>query len=572
MVEYKMLNDTWLLLSLRWQVAWNGFLSRKPLAKVLLVLGALWIGVIVGGGSAALGYGAGSLLRRFPQLHLEPLIPGAILTAIAVILFLTSFGVALGSLFLTNDLEMLMSAPVDRRAVFISKILDGMAFYYGIIAIAAAPALITYGLGLQYGPLYYLLVLITLLGTPLFPASVGALLVMLVARFAPARRVREVLGLSAALVGMSCSLLGQTTRLWTQRISGVSADPQAFLSQIQVVTNFPIPTLVAGRGLSEAGLGDWVPALVNLSGFLVLTFGFFAVTIFLADYMYTTGWIRMQSSGSAARSRKQAAKDAAHSGLLGGAPAPLALALKDWRVIPRDLRNFAQLLAPLLFLPVVYINLIGGTGRNSTNVLQLADRYGLGMVNMANVFIAVGILASTILVFSRIGLTSISMEGKSWWILKVAPLSGFELLRGKYLSAVVPFAVLSSLLMIGAAIWRHFSVWGFLYGWFGVELLGAGMLAIAIGFAVPWARLDWDDPRGMSSGWGTLFAFIGYILLGIVGGGLLGLPVILSIFRPELVGVGWIAGVIGAVVVTTGVAWLALQFGLSRLSAVGESG
>ncbi|MBI3943519.1 MAG: hypothetical protein HY326_10945 [Chloroflexi bacterium] len=566
-----MLTDTWLLLSLRWQVAWNSFLSRKLLAKVLMVLGVLWIGITVGGGSAALGYGAGALFRRFPELHLEPLIPGVILSAIAVILFLTSFGVALGSLFLTNDLEMLMSAPVDRRAVFISKILDGMAFYYGIIAIAAVPALITYGLGLHYGPLYYVLALITLLGTPLLPASIGALLVMVVARFAPARRVREVLGLAAALVGMSCSLLGQTTRLWTQRLSGVSADPQDFLRQIQVITNLPIPTLVAGRGLSEAGTGEWIPALANLSGFLFLTFGFFGVCILLADNMYTTGWIRMQSSGSAARSRKQVAKDAANSGLLGGAPAPLALALKDWRVIPRDLRNFAQLLAPLLFLPVVYINLIGGTGRNSTNVLQLANQYNRGIANMANVFIAAGILATTILVFSRIALTSISMEGKSWWLLKVAPLSGFELLRGKYLSAVIPFAAVSTLLMIGAAVWRNFSLGGFLYGWFGVELLGAGMLAIAIGFAVPWAHLDWDDPRRMSSGWGTLFAFIGYMLLGIVGGGLLGLPVILSIFLPDLVWMGWIIGIVGALAVTAGVAWLALQFGLSRLSAVGES-
>ena len=34
-------------------------------------------------------------------------------------------------------------------------------------------------------------------------------------------------------------------------------------------------------------------------------------------------------------------------------------------MIPRDLRNFAQILAPLVMLPVVYFNLLGGSGRRS---------------------------------------------------------------------------------------------------------------------------------------------------------------------------------------------------------------
>ena len=52
-----------------------------------------------------------------------------------------------------------MSAPVDRRAVFISKMLDSVSVNYMILAFTAMPALVTYGLGLGYGPLYYLLML-----------------------------------------------------------------------------------------------------------------------------------------------------------------------------------------------------------------------------------------------------------------------------------------------------------------------------------------------------------------------------------------------------------------------------
>ena len=31
-------------------------------------------------------------------------------------------------------------------------------------------------------------------------------------------------------------------------------------------------------------------------------------------------------------------------------------------MLPRDLRNFAQILGPLVMLPVVYFNLLGGGG------------------------------------------------------------------------------------------------------------------------------------------------------------------------------------------------------------------
>jgi len=477
----------------------------------------------------------------------------------------------LGSLFLSSDLELLMSAPVDRRAVFISKILDSIALYYVLVFITAAPALVTYGFGLRYGPLYYVLALIAILGTPLLPAGLGALLVMVVARFAPARRVREVMGLAAALFGVTCSVISNLSRTWTRGLSGTQFSLEAILSQVQAFINLPIPSLVAGRGLAAAGIGDIATAVVDLSGFLLLTFGFFAVCVWLADAIYVSGWVRMQSSGSANRSKQRAEKEAANSGLLGNAPASLAVALKDWRVIPRDLRNFAQFLAPLFLLPVLYLNLLGGGGPRSFNAIAQANTFAQGRVNFSNIFAAAGVLVTTFLVFNRIASTSISMEGKAWWLLKTAPISGRELLLGKFVAAIMPFSVVGTLLMIGVAVWRGFSLFGFLYGWFGMILLGAGMMAIEIGLAVPWANLEWDDPRRMSSGWGALFALAGYIILGLLAGLLLSLPLIARAFLPSLEVMAWFVGPLSAIAATAAIGGLVAQFGLSRLGNVGEA-
>ena len=69
--------------------------------------------------------GAASLIGAV--LEFQGTAIGINLMFLTLLLLLTSFGVALGSLFLTSDLDLLMSAPIDTRAVFLSKLLDGMA-------------------------------------------------------------------------------------------------------------------------------------------------------------------------------------------------------------------------------------------------------------------------------------------------------------------------------------------------------------------------------------------------------------------------------------------------------------
>lgn len=563
-------SDLWLLLGLRWALSWNTFRGRKRWQQALQVLGTLWVGGWLGFVSALAGFGIGALLRHFPEAPLEALLPGLILTTVAAIILISSFAIALGSLFLTSDLETLMAAPVSRRALFTAKILDGLVSYYAITIVAAVPALVTYGLGLRYGPLYYALALVAILGTPLLPAGVGALLTMLVARFAPARRVREVLGLVGALVGVSFSLVGQTSRLWTQRLFGPGQDPQEILGRLRQLVAIPLPSIVAGRGLAAAGAGNWAAALAELAGFLALTFGLFAACVVAADRLYATGWARMQGAGVANRSRARVARDAANAGWLGRAPAWAAIALKDWRTIPRDLRNFAQLLTPLVILPIVYFNIIGGGRRRSGELTDTLSGLGGGTVDPVGIVVAGGILLATVLIFRRVAATAISMEGRAWWMLKIAPISGQELLRGKLAAALVPFALLSTLLLLGATFWRGFSAVGFLYGWFGIQLLGAAILATAVGAAVPWAKLDWDDPRKMSSGWGNLISLVAGVLVAGVAGLLLCLPFVAFAFAPGLVLAAWLVGPLLALVLVAGTVWASLGLGVRFLARVGE--
>lgn len=558
------ISDTRLLLSLRWQIAWNSFRARKATTRVFSVVGSLVLFIFFAALSAGVGLLAGAILRRFPDAQLEPAIPGVVLAGVALFLLISSFGTALGSLFLSSDLDLLMTAPVDRKAVFVSKILNGMVWNYVLVFALAVPALLMYGLGLGYGPLYYLLALVTLLGTPLLPAALGAMLVLLVARFAPARRVREVLGLMGALFGIACALIGQTSRFWFRGLADANGDTEAFLEGVRGALDWPFPPFMAGRGLEAAGRGDLVGALGNLSVFLLLTFGVFALCVYAADFLYATGWVRMQSSGSARRSKQRAEKAAREGGWLARVPADLAIAIKDWKVVPRDLRNFAQMLAPLIFWPIFYLNVTAGGGRRGRGVPG-----GDFFSNLDGVFVAAGVLSSTVMLVSSIAFTSISREGKSWWLLKIAPVSSFELLRGKFISSGVPYIVLSTLLMVGAAIWRQLDPLWTLYGWVGVEVLGLGMIVAGVALSVPWAKLDWDDPRKMTSGWGSFIAFGVWLGMGILAGLFLALPLFFEGIDPLLTPILAALGLLFATGISVGVAYLAYKYGESKLPEVG---
>jgi len=567
-----MIADTVLLLRLRWQLNWNNWRKRTRWRKLLTLIGILWLTASLGGFSGLIGWGSAAAVRRFLGAGLEALVPGLILTAAALILLISAFSIALGSLFFSNDLELLMVAPVNRRAVFVSKLLDGIAWYYGILLITAVPGLFAYGWRLGYQAWYFFFALLTLLGAPLLTTGIGALAVMLVARFAPAHRVREVLGFVAAIFGLSCSLLGQTSRLWVERFAQFESNPQALLAAVERLTAVPLPTLVAGRGLVAAGYGRIGASLLDLALFLLITFGFFAVCVVLADRLYTSGWTRMQSAGSARRSARDRAR-ARRGGALVTAPSLLTIALKDWRVIPRDLRNFAQMLSPLLLVPFIYLNIVTNSGpRDRANLSQMLGRLeGDGALTLAQVALAGSVLFIASLVFTRVALTSISMEGKSWWLLKAAPLSSWELLRGKFLSAYLPLAGLDVLLMLGAAVWRQFSIVAFLYTTIGTLILGVGVIAICVGLSVPWARLDWDDPRRMSSGWGGLIAFIVQTFYALLGLAFLALPALASIWFPDWALAAWLIGPAGALVLTFAVGFPIFSFGAHRLARVGES-
>lgn len=564
-----MIADVLLLADLRIRLAWNTWTARRRWQQVLVVLGALWLAGAVGGLASLFGFGLGRVLRGTPE-GLDALVPAFVLTAVALILLFSSFGLALSTLYFASDLDLLMTAPVDRRAVFLVKLLEGLSVEYAITGFTALPALVAYGWGQGYAPPYVAAAVGAVLAAPLLPASLGALLVLAVARVAPVRRIRDVLAVAGAILGISLGLIGQTGRFWSERLDPGSASFTALLQPIAQLIELPVPTFFGGRGLAAVGNGDWAAGTANLAIYFALTVGLFGACLWLAGHLYAAGWVRLQSAGVARRAASSSFQRGRLSRWSARWPVPLALATKDWRVIRRDPRYAVQLLAPLIFLPVIYFNLVTGGGARSGGAFRTFEGFVGDVLDPAGAVIAAGILIATITFFAQIASTGISLEGQAWWLLRSAPLDLQQILLSKLLVTWLPFAVVSTAVFAVVAVWRGFGPAGALYGWFGIEVLGGGMLVLATGLAVPWARLDWDNPKQMNSTWGVLFTYLGMLLIGSLAGGLLCLPLLAQGLAPHLTVLAWAAGAFGALAVTAVLAGSAWRFGLARLGRVGE--
>ena len=207
--------SVWKLIRLRLLLNWNAFKHARTRRKI----GTIVIAVLVIGFAGfifflswlLLGFLHSASLTQYVGFDILPFlqtVPVLIFAALFLGILFSSFGVLLQALYLSGDMDFLLTSPVPIRAVFVTKLLQAVLPSFGLAALFGLPVL--YGLGItgHYNILYYPLVLLTMVALTLAAAGLSALLVMLVARLFPPRRVAEVLGFLTATLSILCSQSG----------------------------------------------------------------------------------------------------------------------------------------------------------------------------------------------------------------------------------------------------------------------------------------------------------------------------------------------------------------------------
>lgn len=538
----------WKLLRLRLLIVVQEFRRAKLRRKIgMVVLGILALGGLV------LAFGLSWLLLGFlksPQVIQYFGDPTILLNSIAVlvvsassvVLLVTSFGVLLQALYLAGDMEFLLSAPIPIRAIFLAKLLQAILPNFGLVLLFGLPVL--YGLGASqgYNILFYPLVLILLSLLALAIAGMASLLVMLVVRIFPARRVAEILGFLVAIISLVCSQSGQFANYVK-----ISEDQTA--QALNMVTRFNSPwspLAWVGRGMVDIGEGQWLRGGLLAFFTISITAIIFALSLVTAEKLYYSGWASVQVS-TRKKKEKTSARNANHSGARLTSPferfVPKAVGgimAKDFMMLRRDLRNMSQVVTPLI-LGVLYTFLLIGRGGQAPAGRGEAPQEFMDALNSLMVYGNVGIsLFVGWSLLSRLATMAFSQEGKQYWILKSAPLSSRQLLSAKFLVAYLPTLALGVGFLIVISILQQIDLGTFAFSLSVVVITLLGLAGLSLTFGVLGANFNWEDPRRISQGSAGCFGALASMAFLVLGLGLFfGPSLLIGILRlPPALGQG----------------------------------
>jgi ABC-2 type transport system permease protein len=508
--------------------------------------------------------------RGVPELGpvlAERLLGMILLTFFSILLF-SNVVTALSSFYLATDLPLLLAAPIRPERLHAARFVETLWDSSWMILLFGLPVFLAYGVVHGAGPAYYGVSLGVLLPLLVLSCALGISATMLLVRALPARSARDLFLLlavaAAAVLYTFLRLLRPEQLLEPERF----AEFLDFLAALQVPASPYLPTTWA----TDILMAWLVPAPGRAPGFHFLCLGSTAAAAVVACSMvaertYAAGWSRAQE-GRRTRGSRLSPLDRGLRRLPGLSPAARALISKDLKTFFRDATQWSQLLL-LGALVVVYVYnfqvLPRVGGYRAQQVLQAA----LAFLNLS---LAAFVVAS---IAVRFLFPSISLEGKSFWVLRSAPMPLRLLWWSKFGSHALPLFLLGTALVV-----------------LGNRVLGASLLATgasvatlllltlsvaALGLCIGslWPRFDYEHAAMIPSSFGGVVYMI--LAVSLIGANVVleawpTYTVLLADFQTralgasERVGIGLCAA---AVVALDGaVFFLATRIGLRRLESL----
>lgn len=419
-----MKNKVWLLTKIQLMRVCNPeFFKDRGLRKkrkrfLLLSIGMVGIGVLIMFYSALISLG-------FVQMGMGEAIPVVMMGVCSLLLVAVSFMKSGGTLFGGKNLDMVISLPVTVRQVVFSR----MLFLYGagILVFFAGffPAALVYAvhMGVDAGKVFNLF-LAMMLG-PCIPVILSLVLSVLIMLFAERLPHREIFAIAlnvAVLVGIL---------FWIGKIS-VTMDEEALMDIGRALANgvtsvYP-PAGMAFSLLEKGSIwGTFLFAFLSIASFLgfVILVSFFYVKI---NEMLSFG--RAKAAGKITYGKGRGIRQ--------------ALLKKEWR--------------RLLSCPIYAMNTVVGYVLMillGIMVLTMKEEMLSGMLDIPGIENQLA-KAFPFIIAMCIGIApmtapSLSLEGKSRWIMCSLPVKSIEIFRAKItlnLLFAVPSAFLCSLCVL----------------------------------------------------------------------------------------------------------------------------
>lgn len=481
----------------------NGNMSGKGARVAILgVLGVgFWLAVF------------GILFRILKYFRGIPEIGALIAGKLLGMVFLSFFGLlvlsnlisALSTFFLARDLDMVNSAPVDWLDVYIARLLETMTSSSWMVVLMAVPIFSAYQVVYGGGFVFPLLVILAFIPFLIVPAVFGSTLTLILVNVFPARRTKEILTFITVLAAAGLALLFRLMR--PEQL----ARPEGFRSLVEFITVLRGPTSpwLPSEWLETALMGWLREEPQVLPFYLLWSTAAALVTIGAALHwrFYTQGFSRAQESSGIGRSGKGKSFFAAMFSPVGVLRREMIL--KELRLFFRDTTQWSQLIL-LAVLVVVYIFNVRylPLGQGGLNFFLR------NIIPFLNIAIAGFVLAS---IAARFIFPSVSLEGRTLWLLRSAPVSMRDVLWSKYWVGTAPLLTLAMIIVFVTNALLNVSAFMMTVSIFTIAFLTCAVAAMALALGTIFPQYESENAAQIPTSFGGLvFMMASVTLIGIV--------------------------------------------------------
>lgn len=431
--------------------------------------------------------------------------------------------IAWTSLFRSSETSFLMSSPVREEHLFLYKFVETLWFSSWAFLFLGTPLMAAYGRTLGLGAGFYAGSAL-LIGLFIFiPAALGNLAALLIARFVPRLRRRILVVAGGGLLGIALFLIYQILTLKGYASPLSQQWMRAVLSNLQLAQSPLCPSYWVAGGISALAQASRPSELVpgaNLAAaaaearwdFVLYALAIFAnallftrVGYVLARRWFFESWCAAQASDRRRRFPESPARQAAWDAALAFVPARLRLLmLKDLRSFVRDPVQWSQFLIFFGLLAVYFLNL-----RGFAYHLKFATWKALiALLNLC----ATSLTLSTFT--TRFVFPQLSLEGKRFWLLGVAPASRGMVVAGKFLFCFVGAVVVSETLILTSSAMLQVPMATTALQAVATVAICFGLSGLSVGLGAVFPNFREDNPSKIVSGFGgtlNLILSLGFV-------------------------------------------------------------
>jgi ABC-2 type transport system permease protein len=412
-------------------------------------------------------------LKNTPEIG--SLIAGKLLSlafiSFFMILVLSNVIISLSTFFLSRDLDMLVSGPVDWLTLYAAKLSESMVNSSWMVTGMAIPIFGAYGYVYHAGWTFVFVALAVWIPFVIIPAVIGAATTNVLVNTFPARRTRDILSVVAVFSAAGIVLLFRLMRPeQLVRPEGVRSLVD-FIALLRTPTSPYLPSEWGARAIMT-----WLDGGFDPLPFYLL-WSTAAASLVLGAIVhwkiYPDGFSKAQESA------------------------------QRWVRGSRFRSAMQSVLNPLgpLRRELVLKEVLSGNG---------ITLFIVNVIPWGNLGLAGFVLAS---IAARFIFPAVSMEGRTLWLLKSSPLQIRQLLWAKFWTGTLPLLVIALAIVGVTDALLQVTEFIFVVSIFSITLLTFAVAGLALGLGTVFPQYETENAAQIPTSFGGLVFMIVSLLL-----------------------------------------------------------